>query len=82
MTATTIRPTAPAWLGDLTALSDDTLHERIESLGAHIGRCYTVWHWADGWRAATPAELVEREVPRWVQARVDALNEMEARRRG
>jgi hypothetical protein len=75
-----ITPGAPAWDGDLTALTTEELDRRIDSLGTHIGNCHTVWHSLDGWRAATEADLLRREVPRWVQARLEALRERETRR--
>lgn len=70
---------APAWSGDLTTLTDIELRERITSLGNHLGRCTTVWHSLDGWRAATPAELKAREWDRWVTARLAALHERDRR---
>lgn len=75
-----ITPGAPAWDGDLTALTDAQLDRRIDSLGTHIGNCHTVWHSLYGWRAATALDLRRREVPRWVEARLAALREREARR--
>ena len=78
-TRRTMRPGAPAWDGDLSALSDEDLHRRIEALAVHIGNLHTVWAPLDGWRAATGADLAERELPRWVAARLAALGERERR---
>ncbi|MDE0778201.1 MAG: hypothetical protein OSB43_18120 [Nocardioides sp.] len=60
-------------------MSDDELHGRIEALAVHIGNLHTVWAPLDGWRAATGADLAERELPRWVAARLAALGERERR---
>lgn len=54
-------PGALAWVSDLTSLSDEQLHHRIESLGIHIGNCHTVWQSFDGWRAATEARATADE---------------------
>ncbi len=68
-----------AWAGNLAHLTDDQVQERIDSLGRHIGNLHTVWEPLEGWRAATPGDLAERELSRWVEARIAALQERERR---
>ena len=84
-TAPLLRPGAPAWVGDLTTLTNEELSSRIEALAVHIGNLHTVWvpREAGGplhqWRTATAADLAERQLPRWVSARLTALGERERR---
>jgi hypothetical protein len=68
-----------ALASNLADLTDDQVQERIDSLGRHIGNLHTVWEPLEGWRAATPRDLAERDLPRWIEARIAALQERERR---
>lgn len=64
---------APAWDGPITALTLNELHERVESLGQHIGGLFTVYETGGTWREATRGDLDQRQLSRWVRLRLEAL---------
>lgn len=69
---------APAWSGDPATLTADELDDRIEALGAHIGRLSTEWT-GDGWR---PRPDFAAQAEPWVRQRLACLAELDRKRDG
>lgn len=65
--------TAPAWTGDIGTLTEDELQDRIEALGAHIGRLAT--EWVPSERAWRPRPDFAQQAKPWILMRLCCLAE-------